>query len=195
MLGLLAEKTLALACDLQQQALETPGVDEKVRLAAAFAGTSRSCRLSIALHAQMEGQRLRAEREADDDLPGSPQSPRSERELAVDRKAQRVTRAVKRCVWSEHDWEDESEQIAGESLVDDLRDRLADLSADGEAFIEAAVDLVIEGLCREFGLAPPDRPVRLELPAIAAPATSARDGPSGGSFPAPAHAAAAPNSS
>jgi hypothetical protein len=195
MLGLLAEKTLALACDLQQQALEAQDVDEKVRLAAAFAGISRACRLSIALHAQLEAQRLRAEREAERELtdpsPEPPPEPlKGDRELAVYRKTQRVERAVERCVWSEHDWEDENEQVAGESLMDDLRDRLADLSAGGEAFLEADVDLIIEGLCRELGVEPPDRPVRLELPAIAA-----QDGPLDGPFPATAHAAAAPNSS
>lgn len=197
MLGLLAEKTLALACDLQQQALAAEDVDEKVKLATAFGGISRSCRLSIALHAQMEAERLKAEREAERELAGPPAEPppkpqKTDRELAVYRKAQRVERAVERCVWSEHDWEDESEQIAGESLLDDLRDRLGDLTDDAAAFLEADVDLIIEGFCRELGVEPPDRPVRLQLPAATAAAPGSRlGGPSLASAPA----AAAPNSS
>ncbi len=157
MLGLFAEKVLALACAIQQRALEAETLDEMSRAAGAIHKLGRSMRQSIALQARLETDRARAEASP----PARPQAP------AAVRKAAQAKRAVERCVWNEYEFEDS----AADSLLEDVDDRLAELS-EAEAFLFADLDSLIAGLCREFGLDPPQPRARLTL---AAPEPAAAD--------------------
>ena len=174
MLGLLAEKALALACAVQQRALDAEDAAEMASLSGAFVKLSRSVRQSIGLHARLEGERLRDERLAAVCAPGREPTPQ-------ERRRARVRRGVERLVWSEYEPDDANEEAYGESLMEDLDDRLRELAADEDAFLTADPDALIAALAAELGLAPASvaAPVaRLALtpaPAVAATSPVAAD--------------------
>jgi hypothetical protein len=185
MLGLLAEKTLALACAVQARALEAESADEMAKLSGAFARLSRSVRQSIALHARLEGDRLRpapaAPAPAQPAPAAAPSEPEDPHRLAVRRRRAMITRAVERCVWNEYDDEDEDEEATACSLLKDFDDRLADLAED-DAFLDADPDRLIAQFCAELGLEPP--PVRPRA-TLAAAIPSGAEPPSEGAGPTP----------
>jgi hypothetical protein len=147
MLGLLAEKALALACAVQQRALEAETPGEMAALSGAFVKLSRSVRQSIALHAKLESDRQRGERQEQALAPPREPTP-------AERKQARVRRAVERLVWDEYDRDDEGEEETAFSLLDDLTDRLGEL-AEADDFLAADVDALIAELAVELGLEPP----------------------------------------
>src|SRR5579859_6011719 len=107
MLGLLAEKTLALACAVQQRALEAETSEEMAQLSHAFVRLGRSVRQSIALHARHERDRLRGEQEAAD-------AEAEARAQAVERRKHELRRNVEAVLCA--DWDPEIEKDGGESF-------------------------------------------------------------------------------
>jgi hypothetical protein len=144
MLGLIAEKALALACAVQQRALEAETTDEMVKLSQAFVRLSRSVRQSIALHARQERDRLRGEQEAAD-------AEAEARAPAVDRRKQALQRGVEDILCA--DWDPEIEEDDGESfeLSASLRERIEDLS-ETEDFLEIDPDQLIAQLCEDLAV-------------------------------------------
>jgi hypothetical protein len=141
-LGLLAEKALALACAVQQRALEAETSEEMAQLSHAFVRLSRSVRQSIALHARQERDRLRGEHEA-------AEAEAETRAHAVGRRKQELERGVEAILCA--DWDPEIEEDEGESseLVRSLRERLEDLS-EAEDFLDLDPDQLIAQLCDDL---------------------------------------------
>lgn len=200
MLGLLAEKTLALACAVQQRALEAEGSDEMARLSVAFVKLGRCVRQSIALHAKLEGERLKPEAApAPQSTPAAAPAadePDDPREQAVGKRRALITRAIERCMWDEYDQSDEDEEETGVSLLRDFDERLADFAAD-DAFLDADPDRLIAQFCVELGLTPPEPRPRATL-AAAMPPCSAPPGADTADAPSPApssHTVHSPDSS
>jgi hypothetical protein len=145
MLGLLAEKTLALACAVQQRALEAETAQEMAQLSQAFVRLSRSVRQSIALHAKQERDRLTG---AQDAVKANAQA----RAPAVARRKEQLHRQVTDILCA--DWDPEIDEDEGESfeLDQSLRERLDDLS-EAEDFLDIDPDQLIARLCDEFAQA------------------------------------------
>ncbi len=81
-----------------------------------------------------------------------------------------LTRGVERCVWNEYDRADESEEFTGDSLLEDFHERLSDVTADPEAFLEHDPDDLLIELCKEFGLKAPEfHPRAPPVPAVPPP--------------------------
>ncbi|THD75128.1 MAG: hypothetical protein E7812_17820 [Phenylobacterium sp.] len=143
MLGELAELGLVLARDLQQAALTAKELDEKVRLADAFHRVGRGVRQSLALHARLERDAQRTEREDDAGRPSPVEAKR------VQRKAQ-LKSVVERLIWTEREKLDESPTT--------LRLRLAQMlaaEAETEDFLDLDAEAQVANLCRILGLIPP----------------------------------------
>jgi hypothetical protein len=142
MLGLLAEKTLALACAVQQRALEAETSEEMAQLSQAFVKLSRSVRQSIALLAREERDRIRGDRVA-------AEAGTQARAPAVERRKARLQRDVMDILGA--DWDPDIEEDDGESfeLVESLRERLDDLS-ETEDFLDIDPDQLIAQLCGDL---------------------------------------------
>jgi hypothetical protein len=142
MLGLLAEKALALACAVQQRALEAETSEEMAQLSHAFVRLGRSVRQSISLHAKEENDRLRGEHEA-------AQAQAKTRAQAVGRRKKELQRGVEAILTA--DWDPEIEEDNGESseLMRSLRERLDDLS-EAEDFLDLDPDQLIAQLCEDL---------------------------------------------
>jgi hypothetical protein len=140
MLGELAELGLVLARELQQAALVAEDVQEKVRLADAFARVGRGLRQSLALHARMERESARDARDAE------AEAPRMEPALRARRKAQ-IRDAVAAVIWREHERLDAEPDLLLEEL--DLH-LAAEVQTDG--FLERDPSAEIARLCRAFDL-------------------------------------------
>ncbi len=157
MLGLLAEKALALACAVQQRALDAETADEMGAMASAFHKLGRCVRQTIALQARLEGQRLEAAAKAPaSPTPAAPSSPPDPRKVAVRRRRDWLTRGVERCVWNEYERDDDAQEFTGDSLLEDLEERLADLTTDIDAFLALDPDELLIQLCKDLGLKPPE---------------------------------------
>jgi hypothetical protein len=144
MLGLLAEKTLALACAVQQRALEAETSEEMAQLSHAFVRLGRSVRQSIALHARHEKDRLRGEREAAD-------AEAQARAQAVERRKHELRRDVEAVLCA--DWDPKIEKDGGESfeLSVSLHERIEDLS-EAEDFLDVDPDQLIAQLCDDLAV-------------------------------------------
>lgn len=144
MLGLLAEKTLALACAVQQRALEAETAEEMAQLSHAFVRLGRSVRQSIALHAKEERDRLRGEREAAD-------AEAQARVQAVGRRKLALRRDVEAILCA--DWDPGIEKDGGESfeLSAALHERIEDLS-EAEDFLDLDPDQLIAQLCGDLAV-------------------------------------------
>jgi hypothetical protein len=144
MLGLLAEKTLALACAVQQRALEAETSQEMAQLSQAFVRLSRSVRQSIALHAREERARIRGDREA-------AEAQAQARAPAVGRRKARLMRDVMDILGA--DWDPEIEEDDGESydLTAALGERLDDLG-ETEDFLDLDPDQLIAQLCEDLAV-------------------------------------------
>jgi hypothetical protein len=144
MLGLLAEKTLALACAVQQRALEAETSQEMAQLSQAFVRLSRSVRQSIALHARHERDRVHGDREASEAVAQA-------RAPAVERRKARLQRDVMDILGA--DWDPDIEEDDGESyeLGIALRERLDDLS-ETEDFLDVDPDQLIARLCEDLAV-------------------------------------------
>jgi hypothetical protein len=181
-LGIFADAILKLALHIQQEALDTDDLDRKVRLAGAVHRLGRGLRQTVALQAKLARD---ARTEAAKPQPGlkaepseSP-TPPDPKTVAVRRRRDWLTRGVERCVWNEYDSSDEAGEFTGESLLEDLRERLADLMADPDAFLELDPDTLMVELCKELGLKPPEfHPRAPPVPPVppAAPQAAAANG-------------------
>ena len=178
-LGLFADAVLKLALDIQQDALVAEDLDQKVRAAGAVHQLGRSLRQTIALQAKL-GRDARKEAAeaalmaARKPMPAAakPADPPDPQTLAVRRRRDWLTRGVERCVWTEYDREDETEEFTGDSLLEDFRERLDDLMEDPQAFLALDPDDLLVQLCRDLGLKPPE----FAPPAPAVPAAASANG-------------------
>jgi hypothetical protein len=173
-LGIFADAVLKLALHIQQQAMEAEDLDQKVRAAGAVDRLGRGFRLTVALQAKLA--RDAAEAPAAMDIPAAvPDLPPDARKVAVRRRRDWLTRGVERCVWNEYDRDDETAEFTGDSLLEDLHERLADLMADPDEFLELDPDEVLVQLCKDLGVTPPQfhPPAPVVPAALAAPAAGA----------------------
>jgi hypothetical protein len=178
-LGLFADAILKLALHLQQEAMAADDLDQKVRLAGAVHQLGRGLRQTVALQAK-----LARDARAEAAKPPPPQSepdewaeadePVDPKSVAVRRRRDWLTRGVERCVWNEYERGDEAEEFTGDSLLEDLHERLSDLMAEPEAFLALDPDDLLVDLCKELGVKPPEfRPRAPAVPAAAAAAAAA----------------------
>jgi hypothetical protein len=144
MLGLLAEKTLALACAVQQRALDAETSDEMAQLSQAFVRLGRSVRQSIALHAKLEKDRMQGQQAA-------AETRARDHSRAVAQRKHQLKRGVEDVLCA--DWDPEIDEDEGESyeLYRSLDERLNDLS-EAEDFLDLDPDLVIAQLCDDLAL-------------------------------------------
>ena len=144
MLGLLAERALALACAVQQRALEAETSEEMAQLAQAFVRLSRSVRQSIALHAKLERDRIRGERETAEAV-AEALAP------AIARRMDQLERGVVANLCA--DWATDIDEDEGESseLIRSLHERLDDLS-ETENFLSLDPDQLIAQLCDDLAV-------------------------------------------
>ena len=144
MLGLLAEKTLALACAVQQRALEAETAEEMAKLSHAFVRLSRSVRQSIALHDKHERDRVAGAREA-------ATIEAKDRAEAVERRKDQLERGAVAVLCA--DWDAEIDEDDGESsdLIRSLHERLEDLS-EAEDFLDTDPDQLIAQLCDDLAV-------------------------------------------
>ena len=177
-LGIFADAVLKLALDIQQEALAAEDLDQKVRAAGAVHQLGRSLRQTIALQAKL-ARDARSEAAAKPEpqrFAPPPAQPPSPKAVAVGRRRDWLTRGVERCVWTEYDREDEAEEFTGDSLLDDLHERLADLMADPDAFLALNPDDLLVQLCQDLGLKPPEfSPPAPAVPAAPMTATNGHD--------------------
>ena len=178
-LGLFADAILKLGLHLQQEAMAADDLDQKVRLAGAVHQLGRGLRQTVALQAK-----LARDARAEAAKPPPPQSepdewaeadePVDPKSVAVRRRRDWLTRGVERCVWNEYERGDEAEEFTGDSLLEDLHERLSDLMAEPEAFLALDPDDLLVDLCKELGVKPPEfRPRAPAVPAAAAAAAAA----------------------
>src|SRR3954465_6245967 len=136
-LGIFADAVLKLALQIQQEALAAEDLDQKIRAAGAVHQLGRGLRQTIALQAKLgrEARREAAEEpEPKAAAAGSePAAPPNPKTVAVRRRRDWLTRGIERCVWNEYEREDDAGELTGESLLEDLEERLADLMADPDA--------------------------------------------------------------
>jgi hypothetical protein len=180
-LGIFADAVLKLALHIQQQALEAEDLDQKVRAAGAVHRLGRGLRQTVALQAKLardaraEAAQLQPEAEPPPE-PSEEPAPLDPRTVAVRRRRDWLTRGVERCVWNEYEREDEADEFTGESLLEDFHERLADITADPEAFLGRDPDTQLVELCKELGLTPPEfHPPAPPVPPVT-PQTSAANG-------------------
>ena len=107
----------------------------------------------LARDARMEAAQLPPEPEAREEF--EELAPPDPKVVAVRRRRDWLPRGVERCIWNEYDREDEAAEFTGDSLLEDFHERLADLTADPEAFLQRDPDTLLVDLCQELGLTPP----------------------------------------
>jgi len=176
-LGIFADALLKLALHIQEEALDAATLDEKVKAAGAVHRLGRGFRQTLALQAKLARDARRdaatAELEAPDSEP-APASKPDPKTVAVSRRRDWLTRGVERCVWNEYERDDETGEFTGDSLLEDLHERLADLMADPEAFLDLDPDALLIQLCKDLGVTPPQfHPPAPAVPATAPPAPAA----------------------
>jgi hypothetical protein len=173
-LGVFADAVLKLALHIQQQALDAEDLDQKVRLAGAVHRLGRGLRQTVALQAKLaRDARTEAAKAQPDAQPSEEPTPLDPKTVAVGRRRDWLTRGVERCVWNEYDREDEAGEFTGESLLEDLHERLADLMAEPDAFLQLDPDALLVELCKDLGLEPPEFHPPAPLVPPAQPGTSA----------------------
>jgi hypothetical protein len=178
-LGIFADAVLKLALHIQEQALDAEDLDQKVRAAGAVHRLGRGLRQTLALQAKLardaRTEAAKAELERPAEAPAEPASEPDPKTIAVRRRRDWLTRGVERCVWNEYDREDEAGEFTGDSLLQDLHERLADLMADPDAFLQLDPDALLVQLCRDLGVKPPE----FHPPAPAIPAPTVPAAPNG----------------
>ena len=175
-LGIFADAILKLALHIQQEALDTEDLDQKVSLAGAVHRLGRGLRQTVALQAKLaRDARAEAARPGPQPHTEPPKDPEpvDPKTVAVRRRRDWLTRGVERCVWNEYDRTDEAEEFTADSLLEDLGERLSDLMADPEAFLQRDPDDLLVELCQELGLTPPEFHPRAPPVPPARPASAA----------------------
>ena len=181
-LGMFADAVLKLALHIQQQAMAAEDLDQKVRAAGAVHRLGRGLRQTVALQAKLaRDARSEARSEAAAASEAQAPAPRTAeppdpKTVAVRRRRDWLTRGVERCVWNEYDREDEAGEFTGDSLLEDLHERLADLMADPDAFLQLDPDALLVELCKDLGVKPPE----FHPPAPAVPAAPPRSATANG---------------
>jgi hypothetical protein len=181
-LGIFADAVLKLALHIQQEAMAAEGLDQKVRAAGAVHRLGRGLRQTLALQAKLARDTRNdavAASEAEVSIPDSdePPIPPDPKTVAVRRRRDWLTRGVERCVWNEHDPGEEAGEFTGDSLLEDLHERLADLMADPDAFLRLDPDDLVVQLCRDLGVTPPEfHPPAPAVPAAFATASTGANG-------------------
>lgn len=170
-LGIFADAVLKLALHIQQAAIETEDLDQKVRLAGAVHRLGRGLRQTVALQAKVGRDARKEAAQAALDTPppqpvAEPAAPPDPKTVAVRRRRDWLTRGVERCVWNEYDSDDATAEVTADSLLEDLQERLVDLMADPDAFLGLDPDALLVELCKELGVTPP----QFHVPAPAVPA-------------------------
>jgi hypothetical protein len=155
-LGIFADAVLKLALHIQQEALAAEDLDQKVRAAGAVHRLGRGLRQTVALQARL-ARDARAEAAKPQPEAKPPEEPAQCHPMAVAVRRRRdwLTRGVERCVWNEYERDDDAAEFTAGSLLEDFRERLADLTADPEAFLRLDPDALLVELCKDLGLAPP----------------------------------------
>jgi hypothetical protein len=172
-LGIFADAVLKLALHIQQEALDAEDLDQKVRLAGAVHRLGRGLRQTVALQAKLaRDARTEAAKPQPAVEPPEASKPLDPKAVAVRRRRDWLTRGVERCVWNEYERDDEAAEFTGESLLEDLHERLADLMADPDAFLQLDPDTLLVELCKDLGLAPPE----FHPPAPSVPPQSSANG-------------------
>ena len=144
LLGLLAEKTVALLCAAQQRGLEAETAADMALLSDTVVKLARSARQSVALHGKLEKDRLRGEPEA-------AKAQAQVHAVAVKRRRLQLQRGVEEVLCA--DWDPEIEDGDEESykLNRSLRERLEDLSEE-EDFLDLDPDQLIARLCEDLAV-------------------------------------------
>jgi hypothetical protein len=177
-LGIFADAVLKLALHIQQEALDAEDLDQKVRAAGAVHRLGRGLRQTVALQAKLARDARTEAAKVQSDAQPFPE-PSEEptaldpKTIAVRRRRDWLTRGVERCVWNEYDREDEAAEFTADSLLEDLHERLADLMADPDAFLQRNPDALLIELCKDLGVTAPEfHPPAPPVPAAAAVAAT-----------------------
>jgi hypothetical protein len=181
-LGIFADAVLKLALHIQQEAMASEDLDQKARAAGAVHRLGRGLRQTVALQARLardaraEAAKPQPQAEPPPEEPEEP-APLDPKAVAVRRRRDWLTRGVERCVWNEYERDDEAQEFTADSLLEDFRERLADITADPEAFLALDPDTLLVELCKELGLTPPQfHPPAPAVPsAVAAAVTNGHD--------------------
>ena len=175
LLGLVAEKTVALLCEVQQRAFEAQTAADTALLCDTLTKLARSARQSVALHGKLEKDRLRGEQE-------TAKTRTQVHALAVKQRKRQLQRGVEAVLCA--DWDPEIEDGDEESydLDRSLRERLDDISEE-EDFLDLDPDLLIARLCEELAVEAARADAVLAPHKAAASAAPRAPGPAPGSRP------------
>ena len=175
LLGIVAEKTVALLCAVQQRALEAETAADTALLSDTVTKLARSARQSVALHGKLEKDRLRGEPEA-------AKAQAQVHALAVKQRKRQLQRGVEAVLCA--DWDPEIEDGDEESyeLNRSLRERLDDVSEE-EDFLDLDPDQLIARLCEELAVEAARADAVLAPHKAAASAAPPEPGPTPGSRP------------
>ncbi|MBS0331834.1 MAG: hypothetical protein JSS35_03635 [Proteobacteria bacterium] len=173
-LGELAEWMHAAAREAQRRLLEAETTDDFAKLTVSLAKLARGVRQSILLHRKLETERLAAAERAD---AAAASDAGTSEVVSRHLKRVRLRTAITRHVWNALDGDE-----AAELFRDDLNARLDELERAPD-FLDAPIDDLIFGLCRELGFAPP--PARAPEPSGAGAQTGALEGAAQGAGPNP----------
>ncbi len=169
MLGEFAEWLHAAARETQRRLMESESAEDFAAYNNALVKLGRGLRQTLALQARFEGERLKGQAEAARTAARAREAPR-------DWKRARISSALERLVWDEHERDEDYEDGAGERLIEDIDDRLAALCVEPD-FMDTPDEALIAQLCEEFGFDVPD-PVVKALALVAA-ADTPRPAPNG----------------
>ena len=144
LLGIVAEKTVALLCEVQQRAFEAQTAADTALLCDTLTKLARSARQSVALHGKLEKDRLR----------GEPEAAKARAEVhavAVKRRKLELQHSVEEVLCA--DWDPEIDDDDGESyhLLGLVQERLDDVSEE-EDFLDLDPDQLIARLCEELAV-------------------------------------------
>jgi ribosomal protein S9 len=166
-LGQLAQFGLDLARKLHGQGMAAETPEETAELAKAFHSVARTVRQTLALEARLMRDAKRQEREDRTEAEGRQRLEADAAEQAAHApyaaRKSRIVSVIDRILATEY--EDEAERLS-----DEIADRLGEDARDA-GFLDQPIDEQIAGLCRDFGLPPPARPIVRPAPASAANAT------------------------
>ena len=158
-LGIFADAVLKLALHIQREAMAADDLDQTVRAAGAVHRLGRGLRQTLALQAKLARDARRHAAEPVEAPPpakaSEPPVPPDPKTLALRRRRDWLTRGVERCVWNEYERDEEAGEFTGDSLLEDLHERLADLMADPDGFLALDPNDLVVQLCKELGVTPP----------------------------------------
>jgi hypothetical protein len=168
-LGELAQFGLDLARKLHGQGMAAETPEETAELARAFHSVARTVRQTLALEARLMRDAKRQEREDRNEAEGRERLEAYAAEQAAHApyaaRKSRIVAVIDRILATEYEDEDEAERLS-----DEIADRLGE-DACVAGFLDQPIDEQIAGLCRDFGLPAPARPIVRPAPASAANAT------------------------